>query len=431
MLKRILEDQYKPLRVKGFQKPIPQPAPLPAQLFATPSTSTAGTPPSSTSEPPATHKQPWEYTFKPPDHYQPALGYRPTSSLLVNHQTLGPRGQSLSRGGGAIKNNMVGGGAKEGGVAGKREQARKVRIFDAYEKTLDYKGGLHRTSSPSSKSSTTAVDEEAEVGQGDGSKDTEGSYMAGQMRVYEGFIEEKIKKAREQGLFKNVKGRGKPLPRDEEEGNPFISRDDFLINRILKTQDAAPPWIELQKELEHSLSTFRSTLSSSWIRRAIRIRSSEGLTRASVREVEQGWRDSEWEKKEEKYHETAVRELNDLTRRFNIIAPYHVRRPLLSLANELSRTISTSSAQISAELSRRLDQGLHTTPSPIRDADVFDDDEGVRNLTADEMGGERTAVKESMWKAFRRVVVEVLGQTPDPVAPAPRSSTSTGQVKGR
>lgn len=55
--------------------------------------------------------------------------------------------------------------------------------------------------------------------------------MAGQMRVYEGFIEEKIKKAREQGLFRNVKGRGKPLPKDDEEGNPYLSRDDFLINR--------------------------------------------------------------------------------------------------------------------------------------------------------------------------------------------------------
>jgi hypothetical protein len=74
------------------------------------------------------------------------------------------------------------------------------------------------------------------------------------MRVYEGFIEEKIKKAREQGLFTNVKGRGQPLPKDDDEGNPFISREDFLINRILKTQDAAPPWIELQKG-ESPLST--------------------------------------------------------------------------------------------------------------------------------------------------------------------------------
>lgn len=79
-----------------------------------------------------------------------------------------------------------------------------------------------------------------------------------------------------------------------------------------------------QTELEHALSTFRTTLSTTWIRRAIRIRSSEGLTPAVVHEIEEGWRDKEWEKKEERYHETAVKELNELTRRFNIIAPYHV-----------------------------------------------------------------------------------------------------------
>ncbi|GAA5871102.1 hypothetical protein JCM16303_001689 [Sporobolomyces ruberrimus] len=417
MLQRILQDQYKPLRVKGHQKTIPKPAPLPSQLFE--STSSSSSPlPTSTSDTP---KQPWEYdtSFKPPEHYQPALGYRPSSSLLINPATLDSRGQSINKRssrGDAIKKKLVGSSSKDGGgVAGKREQAKKLRIFDAYEKTLDYKGGIHRTTTtPTTNSSASNMSsrglEEKEV---DGSKDVEGNFASGQMRVYEGFIEEKIKKAREQGLFKNVKGRGKPIPRDEEEGNPFISREDFLINRILKTQDAAPPWIELQKELEHALSTFRTTLSTTWIRRAIRIRSSEGLTPAVVHEIEEGWRDKEWEKKEERYHETAVKELNELTRRFNIIAPYHVRRPLLTLAGELSRTITVSSPHISLELSRRLSQGLHSTPSSIPPREYPDEDEGVRNLTAQDMGGEKKEVKESMWKAFRRVVVEVLGKGPD------------------
>lgn len=167
-------------------------------------------------------------------------------------------------------------------------------------------------------------------------------------------------------------------------------------------------------ELEHSLSTFRSTLSSNWIRRAIRIRSSEGLTRSVIQEIEQGWRDLEWETSESKFHRTALKELNDLTRRFNIIAPYHVRRPLLSLDSELNRTVSNSSKLISLELNRRLSQGIHTTPSSILPGqDGLEDEEGVRNLTAEEMGGEKKAIKESMWKAFRRVVVEILGKSPD------------------
>ncbi|GAA5925016.1 uncharacterized protein JCM15063_005792 [Sporobolomyces koalae] len=410
MLKRILEDQYKPLRIKGFTKAIPKPAPLPAQLFTTLPTSSSVDASSSTEY---RSKHPWEYdlTFKPPEHYHPAPGYRPAPSAATLHSKAA-RGQ-------IIKKKLVG-ATDTSTHAGKREQARKVRIFDAYEKTFDYRGG-HRTHALDRGSTTTlGHDTAARTPIEDGSRDAEGTYMAGQMRVYEGFIEEKIKKAREQGLFKNVKGRGKPIPRDEEEGNPFISRDDFLINRILKTQDAAPPWIELQKELEQSLSSFRSTLASSWTRRAIRIRSSEGLTRSVIVEIEQGWRDREWERTESKYHETAVKEVNDLTRRFNIIAPYHVRRPLLNLESELVRTITQSAPPIAQELSKRLSLGLHTTPSSLPILPTEEED-GARNLTAEEMGGERKAVKESMWKAFRRVVVEVLGQTPDQTPRAPNS----------
>ena len=193
----------------------------------------------------STPKQPWEYdqSFKPPDHYQPALGYRPSSSLLINPQILGSRGEIKSRTTTGIKKKILSNNkSQDGGVKGKRQEAEKLRIFDAYEKTLDYKGGLHKV-----QSSPVQVPIEEEEAGVDGSKDLDGSRMAGEMRVYEGFIEEKIKKAREQGLFKNIKGRGKPIPKDDDESNPFISRDDFLINRILKTQDAAPPWIELQK----------------------------------------------------------------------------------------------------------------------------------------------------------------------------------------
>lgn len=97
-------------------------------------------------------------------------------------------------------------------------------------------------------------------------------------------------------------------------------RTEFLMNRILKTQEAAPPWIELQKgakchvanrqygttsltsfcthaisaELDAALSAFRTELRANWTRRAIRIRSTEGLTGAVVREVRDGWTDPEW-----------------------------------------------------------------------------------------------------------------------------------------
>jgi len=85
----------------------------------------------------------------------------------------------------------------------------------------------------------------------------------------------------------------------------------------------------------------------------------------------------------------------------------------LTLPSELKRTISLSSSHIASELRRRLQLGLNTTPSTYIDPGLSHHDDGVHNLIAEEMGGEKKEVKESMWKAFRRVLVEVLGKGPD------------------
>ena len=53
-------------------------------------------------------------------------------------------------------------------------------------------------------------------------------------------------RARQQGHFKAIKGRGKPLVRESDEHNPFIAREEFLMNRIVQRNGAAPPWVELQ-----------------------------------------------------------------------------------------------------------------------------------------------------------------------------------------
>lgn len=91
------------------------------------------------------------------------------------------------------------------------------------------------------------VDENGEVLE-DGGETHMTRRALGGMRAWEGIVEDKILQAQKDGLFKNVKGRGKPLLRDlEAEANPFIPRDDFLINRIIKSQGVAPPWIELQQ----------------------------------------------------------------------------------------------------------------------------------------------------------------------------------------
>lgn len=65
-------------------------------------------------------------------------------------------------------------------------------------------------------------DENAEEG---GENKQEGRRAMGGMRAWDGIVEDKIRQAQSAGLFKNVKGRGKPMLRDvEAESNPYIKR---------------------------------------------------------------------------------------------------------------------------------------------------------------------------------------------------------------
>jgi hypothetical protein len=60
-------------------------------------------------------------------------------------------------------------------------------------------------------------------------------------------LNERGQKARVAGYFDSVQGRGKPLARHHNEGNPFIAREEFLLNRIVQRNGAVPPWIEVQR----------------------------------------------------------------------------------------------------------------------------------------------------------------------------------------
>lgn len=52
-----------------------------------------------------------------------------------------------------------------------------------------------------------------------------------------------------------MKGKGKPIARLSEERNPFISREEFLLNRIVQRNGAAPPWVEVQMGQSDKCST--------------------------------------------------------------------------------------------------------------------------------------------------------------------------------
>ena len=46
--------------------------------------------------------------------------------------------------------------------------------------------------------------------------------MPGSIAAWQSLVEEKIQEAIQNGLFKKVKGRGKPMVRHQDEDNPYL-----------------------------------------------------------------------------------------------------------------------------------------------------------------------------------------------------------------
>ena len=62
---------------------------------------------------------------------------------------------------------------------------------------------------------------------------------------FEKIVEERIRKAQQEGVFDDLPGAGKPLPSEDVE----IPEDIRLAYKVLKNADFIPPELELRKEI--------------------------------------------------------------------------------------------------------------------------------------------------------------------------------------
>ncbi|CAG8510888.1 9783_t:CDS:2 [Funneliformis mosseae] len=138
-------------------------------------------------------------------------------------------------------------------------------------------------------------------------------------------VESRIQEAMAAGEFRNLPYRGKPLPSDPNERNPYLDRTEFFMNRLVQRQGSVPAWIEYQKDVDREISLFRQRLRESWIRYA------------SINNIDSNSRNIPWEKRELSYYEKAINKLNSRLRSYNTIAPYAVRRGYLNLELEFKR----------------------------------------------------------------------------------------------
>lgn len=174
-----------------------------------------------------------------------------------------------------------------------------------------------------------------------------------------GIVEMKIEEALRKGTFQNNSLRGKPIPYDYNEGNAHLGREEFLLNRMVQRQNAAPPFVEMNMDMKSEERALRQRIQAAWICRAlIRLEQSGAYQRmepvAVVWEEDEAkpselpaysfdvstdgqratvawardFRDGRWVQEQAAYHAAAVQQLNQVIRRYNHIAPYFARRLL-------------------------------------------------------------------------------------------------------
>ncbi len=74
---------------------------------------------------------------------------------------------------------------------------------------------------------------------------------------WEDWVEEKIRDAREKGLFDNLSGQGKPLPKRR---NPFLPEDQQMAYDLLHDSGHTLPWIDDGREIDARIEKARQLL---------------------------------------------------------------------------------------------------------------------------------------------------------------------------
>lgn len=101
------------------------------------------------------------------------------------------------------------------------------------------------------------------------------------------------------------------------------------------------------------------------------------------------------------YHEASIKEINDVLRVYNTIAPYSVRRPHYKLEAELAECFEDCKPLIKAELERR----ARGAPSA-----QYEDDDDSRSVKSKVAEREHRAEYQSMWSAFKTAVKEMVAR---------------------
>lgn len=72
-------------------------------------------------------------------------------------------------------------------------------------------------------------------------------------------IDRLIRQAMAEGKFDNLRGQGQPLKLDGDENDP-----EWAVSRLLKNNDARPPWLDEHVDIRTTLERERQSLRRTW-----------------------------------------------------------------------------------------------------------------------------------------------------------------------
>ncbi|KAJ3241568.1 hypothetical protein HDU81_000107 [Chytriomyces hyalinus] len=192
---------------------------------------------------------------------------------------------------------------------------------------------------------------------------------------FESLVDEQIARARRKGQFDDLSGRGKPIQFDTDERlNLHLSDTELIMNRMIKSQNVLPGWIEagqevdretakLRKELEdlardcfhpnanesnlhdHPTPAVTSKQSSSlglWITSLLAVREQQQPSPTNTSNSASA--ESKWKASGEEWASKRIDEINAKTRDYNLQSP-GVKKVLLSVEKELQKARSASNLE--------------------------------------------------------------------------------------
>lgn len=136
--------------------------------------------------------------------------------------------------------------------------------------------------------------------------------------------EERIREAKAKGYFDNLAGRGKPIPVDIHESNPFVDRTEYFLNRIVQRQGAAPPWIMMQQQVDTEITQLRTSLE-----RSLALCLMDGDIQSTTRVLR------DWKQQHGDYFDKLLEKVNQQVRSYNVMCPASVRKNRIDLDEEL------------------------------------------------------------------------------------------------